>query len=205
MERVDRVAERGAERALSNRDLIKFYQFKRTVLFFDEWGFYILLLTLYQYSYPLWLILPILFYGGGAIFTAYVNLNKVESEIIDVDQDIYVFKDLISNLYQLNLEMVQRAFIILSDYVNRKTQNLKVSFETHLNRISGSVSAPVSDPMSGSLHSPPSESPSVIASVAASVPSSGSSSVTSSTSTFNESNDLVMEDIDSNENILKNQ
>jgi hypothetical protein len=150
-------AERSAERAISNRDLIKFYQFKRTVLFFDEWGFYLLLLTLYKYSYPLWLILPILFYGGGAIFTAYVNLNKVESEIIDVEQDIYVFKDLIYNLYQLNIEILQRAYVILYDYVNRKTHTLKVKFETRVSPVS----------------------------------------VTS--------NDLVMEDIDSNENILKNQ
>ena len=36
------------ERSITNRELIKFYQFKRTILFFDEWGFYLLLLTLYK-------------------------------------------------------------------------------------------------------------------------------------------------------------
>jgi hypothetical protein len=149
----------GTERSITNRDLIKFYQFKRTVLFFDEWGFYLLLITLYRYSYPFWLILPILFYGGGAIFTAYVNLNKIESEIIEVNQDIYVFKDLIYNLYQLNVEMLQRAFIILSDYVNRKSHPV----ESRLNKLVGSQT------------------------------------------TIEGSNDLTMEDIDSDENILKDQ
>lgn len=137
---------------VSKRDLIKFYNFKRTILFFDEWGFYLLLLSLYKYSYPIWLILPIMFYGGGAIYTSYVNLNKIESEIVDVDQEIYVFKDLISKLYQLNIEMLQRAFWIVSDYVNRKGHRL---------------------------------------------------SSNSKVESVKESNDLIMEDIDSDENILK--
>jgi hypothetical protein len=112
---------RTQERTISNKELIKFYQFKRTVLFFDEWGFYLLLISLYKYSYPFWLLFPILFYGGGAIYTSYVNLNKIETEIIDVDQEIYVFNDLISKLYQLNIEMVQRVFWIVSDYIHRKS------------------------------------------------------------------------------------
>lgn len=117
---------RTQERNISNKELIRFYQFKRTVLFFDEWGFYLLLVALYQYSFPILLILPILFYGGGAIFTSYVNLNKVESEIIKIDQEIYVFKDLFVHLYQLNLEMLQRTFAILSDYFNRKTPRMNI-------------------------------------------------------------------------------
>lgn len=143
---------------ISKRDLIKFYNFKRTILFFDEWGFYLLLISLYKYSYPIWLIFPIMFYGGGAIYTSYVNLNKVESEIVDVDQEIYVFKDLISKLYQLNIEMLQRAFWIISDYINRKSH-------------------PLTEPLSS----------------------------TSKIDNVKESNDLIMEDIDSDENILKVQ
>jgi hypothetical protein len=118
------------ERAISNKELIRFYQFKRTVLFFDEWGFYLLLIALYQYSFPLWLIFPILFYGGGAIFTSYTNLNKVETQIIDVNQEIYVFKDLLVKLYQLNLEMIQRTLGIISDYINRRIHNQSIKQQT---------------------------------------------------------------------------
>ena len=147
------------ERTIRSKELIKFYQFKRTVLFFDEWGFYLLLISLYKYSYPLWLIFPILFYGGGAIYTSYVNLNKVESEIVDVNQEIYVFKDLISKLYQLNIEMLERAFWILSDYINRKGHPLTqgISSTTKVER-------------------------------------------TEKQSLNKDSNDLIMEDIDSDEN-----
>ena len=105
-------------------DLIRFYTFKRSILFLDEWGFYILLLTLYKYSFPFWLIFSILFYGGGAIYTSYLNLNRIESEIINVNQEIYIFKDLISKLYQLNLETLQKAFVIVSDYVRMRSQPL---------------------------------------------------------------------------------
>ena len=71
---------------------------------------------------------------------------------------------------------LQIAFVILSDFVNRKTHTLKVRLEAQLNSTTGS------GPVQGSFPSPePSPEP-------------------SSTSTTN--NDLVMEDIDSNENIL---
>lgn len=118
------------QRQIGNLDLIKFYSFKRTILFFDEWGFYLLLLTLYRYSFPFWLILSILFYGGGAIYTSYVNLNKIESEIVDVDQEIYVFKDLISKLYELNIETLQKSFAILSDYFHMRPQVVNESIAT---------------------------------------------------------------------------
>jgi hypothetical protein len=51
-------------------------------------------------------------------------LNRIESEIINVNQEIYIFKDLISKLYQLNLETLQKAFVIVSDYVRMRSQPL---------------------------------------------------------------------------------
>lgn len=115
-------------------DLIKFYSFKRTILFFDEWGFYILLLTLYRYSFPFWLIFSILFYGGGAIYTSYVNLNKIESEIVNVDQEIYVFKDLISKLYELNIETLKKSFGIICDYFHMRPQVVNESIAIQASR-----------------------------------------------------------------------
>jgi hypothetical protein len=82
---------------LTKEDIIKFYKYKRDFLFYDEWGFYFLLLFMYKYSYPYWIIFPILFYGGSAIYTSYSNLDKIEKYIVPIDQDVYIFTPSIVN------------------------------------------------------------------------------------------------------------
>jgi hypothetical protein len=96
---------------------IKFYKIKRIMLMIDEWGFYFLLLFLYQQSYAYWLILSILFYGGSAIYTSYSNLNKLERLIIPVEQDIWIW----------NHSIIQKTSIVyhvLYDYFSLKRQNV---------------------------------------------------------------------------------
>jgi hypothetical protein len=64
--------------------LLQYYMFKRTILFLDEWCFYILLT--YFYSKKLWIPL---FVGGVfgifAIYTSYVNLETLEMDILQTN------------------------------------------------------------------------------------------------------------------------
>lgn len=98
---------------LTKSKLILFYRYKRTFLLFDEWGFYILLLFMYKYMFPYWIIFPVLFYGGTALYTSYTNLDKIEQRIVNIRQDIYILNDTISDMF---------SFLInIKDYFHRQT------------------------------------------------------------------------------------
>lgn len=76
------------------KDLITLYRYKRSFLMIDEWGLYFLLIGLFYTGFPMWLISSILLYGGVAIYTSYKNLDKIEQQIVPVDQEIHAFRDL---------------------------------------------------------------------------------------------------------------
>jgi hypothetical protein len=76
------------------KDLITLYRYKRTFLMIDEWGLYFLLIGLFYTGFPMWLISSILFYGATAIYTSYKNLDKIEQQIVPVDQEIHALRDI---------------------------------------------------------------------------------------------------------------
>ena len=78
---------------VKRKDLIAFYKYKRTFVLIDEWGLYFLLIFLYYNSFPKSLIMAILFYGGTALYTSYKNLNKIEQQIVPLDQEIFAVRD----------------------------------------------------------------------------------------------------------------
>jgi hypothetical protein len=79
---------------IRSKELITFYRYKRTFLLIDEWGLYFLLIGLFYTGFPMWLISSIMLYGGSAVYTSYKNLDKIEQQIIPIDQEIHAFRDL---------------------------------------------------------------------------------------------------------------
>jgi hypothetical protein len=79
---------------IRKKDIIQYYQNKRLFLFLDEWGFYFLLVYMHMQSLSALLILPIMIYGGIALYTSYKNISLIESKILDINQEIYAYKDL---------------------------------------------------------------------------------------------------------------
>lgn len=61
---------------------------KRLFLFLDEWGFYIFMYYLYRKKHYRWLPL-IAIYGICCIYTSYINVAKIENQIMDVEQPIF--------------------------------------------------------------------------------------------------------------------
>ena len=100
---------------IRKKDLITFYRYKRTFLLIDEWSFYILLLVLY-YNISAWVILGIMFYGGTGIYTSYKNLEKIEKQIVSIDQDIYLIQDTIH-------EVIRFSKLVM-DYFSQRRQNI---------------------------------------------------------------------------------
>jgi hypothetical protein len=80
--------------AARTKDLILLYRYKRTFLMIDEWGLYFLLIGLFYNGFPVWLISSIMFYGGVAVYTSYKNLDKIEQQIVPVDQEIHSLRDI---------------------------------------------------------------------------------------------------------------
>lgn len=100
----------------TKEELMRFYSSKRTFLFFDEWSFYCLLICLYSFEFPIWLLSLILFYGGSAIYTSYHNLNMIESQIIHIEQKIFILEDSIFKLYNFLFQ--------IKDYFSMKRQSV---------------------------------------------------------------------------------
>ena len=75
---------------MDTQSLIFFYLIKRTFLFFDEHLFYLFLYLLYYKKY--YKLLPaIIIYGISCLYTSYSNLDKIEEQIIPIDQKIFLF------------------------------------------------------------------------------------------------------------------
>lgn len=72
-------------------NIILFYLIKRIFVAIDEYILYAILFKLYlmrQYK----LLFLVLFYGISCIYTSYSNIDKIERQIIDVKQDIFIFE-----------------------------------------------------------------------------------------------------------------
>ncbi len=69
--------------------LILYYMIKRLFLFLDEWLFYVILYKLYKGRRYKMLML-VLLYGGGCIYTSYSNISLLERKIIDEDQSFFL-------------------------------------------------------------------------------------------------------------------
>jgi len=78
------------------KDLIQFYQKKRLFLFLDEWGFYFTMILMHGFGFSMIFTIPIFLYGSIALYTSYKNIDKVESLIVPIDQDLFSYKDLFS-------------------------------------------------------------------------------------------------------------
>ena len=87
---------------LRKKDLIAYYRYKRSFLFLDEWGFYILLVLLHLQNVSLFIIMPIMLYGGIGIYTSYKNLETIEAKITGFEQEIYAYNDLYGLVKKLN-------------------------------------------------------------------------------------------------------
>lgn len=61
--------------------MLRLYRLKRGYLFFDEWGFYLMLLLLHMLKVSPYLQLIIAIYGIGAINTSYRNLALIEDKL----------------------------------------------------------------------------------------------------------------------------
>ena len=81
---------------LRKKDLITYYRYKRTFLMTDEWGLYLLLLFLHYFNFSTILILSILVYGGTGIYTSYKNLEKLEKQLVPIDQDTFLYQDVVT-------------------------------------------------------------------------------------------------------------
>lgn len=81
---------------IRKKDLIQFYQQKRSYLFLDEWGFYLLLVLMHHVGISLLIIFPVFIYGSIALYTSYKNIDLIESRIVPVQQEIYCYKDIYS-------------------------------------------------------------------------------------------------------------
>lgn len=97
---------------MDEKTLILYYLIKRSFIFFDEWMFYYILLKLYNKKYYK-ITFTVLVYGLCCIYTSYKNIDKVEKNIISIDQDIFL-----TNTFSINY--VQNKVSGLIDYFKPK-------------------------------------------------------------------------------------
>jgi len=57
-----------------------------------------------------------MFYGGTGIYTSYKNLEKIEKQIVSIDQDIYLIQDTIH-------EVIRFSKLVM-DYFSQRRQNI---------------------------------------------------------------------------------
>ena len=76
------------------KDLIQYYQKKRLFLFLDEWGFYLTMILMHGFGFSMIFTIPIFLYGSIALYTSYKNIDKLESLIVPIEQDLFAYKDL---------------------------------------------------------------------------------------------------------------
>ena len=69
--------------------ILIYYVIKRLFIFFDEWMFYYILIKLYDKKYKK-ITLMVLVYGLCCIYTSYKNIDKVEKDISDADQIVFL-------------------------------------------------------------------------------------------------------------------
>ncbi|ARF10021.1 hypothetical protein Indivirus_8_11 [Indivirus ILV1] len=89
--------------------LLTYYLMKRIFLFFDEWLFYFVLIYLVKKRY--YKITPIvMLYGLACIYTSYTNINKIEENLVDIHQIIWLSdKPIIHYIYD--------GFIIIKNLI----------------------------------------------------------------------------------------
>jgi hypothetical protein len=91
--------------ALKKSELIRFYRYKRTFLYLDEWAFYMILIFMYIHSFPFLIVGTVLFYGSSALYTSYVNLDKLEKMIVPLDQNIYIFENKVGDMIRFLIQV----------------------------------------------------------------------------------------------------
>lgn len=77
--------------------ILMYYIVKRVVLFFDEWFFYFTLYKLLRRGHRK-ILLPVMLYGISCIYTSYKNIDKIEREIVDVEQEVHICERLLKKI-----------------------------------------------------------------------------------------------------------
>lgn len=93
-----------------SQSLIIYYTVKRSFLCLDEWLFYYTLYKLYKNKYYRMLFI-ILLYGASCIYTSYKNIDKIEKQIVNVDQIIWLTD-------RPPIELIQLVFKYFSNLYN---------------------------------------------------------------------------------------
>jgi len=72
-----------------DKNLLIYYTIKRLFICIDEWLFYYILYILYINKY--YKVLPfVIIFGFSCIYTSYSNIDKIEKNIIDVKQNVFL-------------------------------------------------------------------------------------------------------------------
>jgi hypothetical protein len=74
---------------MDHKTIMLYYAIKRFFLFLDEWGFYIILYVLYKHKYHK-INTVVFLYGAMCIYTSYSNIGKIEKQIFDEEQSLFV-------------------------------------------------------------------------------------------------------------------
>jgi len=72
-----------------SRSVLTYYVVKRSFLFLDEWLFYYALFKLYKNKY-FKMFYFIMAYGISCLYTSYKNIDKVEQQMINIKQTIWL-------------------------------------------------------------------------------------------------------------------
>ncbi|ARF12426.1 hypothetical protein Klosneuvirus_5_96 [Klosneuvirus KNV1] len=72
-----------------SRSVLTYYVVKRSFLFLDEWLFYYALFKLYKNQYYKMFYL-IMAYGISCLYTSYKNIDKIEHQMINIKQTIWL-------------------------------------------------------------------------------------------------------------------
>jgi len=72
-----------------SQSVLTYYVIKRSFLFLDEWLFYYALYKLYKNKYYKMLYF-IMVYGISCLYTSYKNIDKIEQQMINIKQTIWL-------------------------------------------------------------------------------------------------------------------
>jgi hypothetical protein len=89
--------------------LILYYVVKRSFICLDEWLFYFVLYKLYK-NKDYKMLMIIFLYGISCIYTSYKNIDKIEKQIIDVNQIVWVTD-------KSPIEIIQNVFKYFSECI----------------------------------------------------------------------------------------
>lgn len=83
------MSESNNSEIILSQSVLTFYIIKRSFLFLDEWLFYYVLYKLYKNKYYKMLYF-IMTYGISCLYTSYKNIDKIEQQMINIKQTIWL-------------------------------------------------------------------------------------------------------------------